>query len=352
MSFIDNKISERMGGHDFFNNTKSYKFEKIKKAKDAKIEIRKQMQLLDEKYQLPPFDDYTPTEVTALKALELEYLQNRIRSLNTYLREKAQIGTQPANVTSSNVRLVNYNQLATLGSAPNKATLVENLENQMQNIHNLLQTKERQLAESERYLQLIAINPNEQLPTDLKNILKKAKKLIKYQNRLELAKVEKVQKLSATRYSFASIVLAVVMCYSSLWIISDLFTNLMRFVGVMAGVTSIKSFINTRRTQQKIQCAKNRQLNNLIEDCKNRAKDIRVPQVQQNVKMKVYSIVDQLEQELAQKRSPSAPVQNESTVRRFLPNFNAIVLNATDNSSENTANKLRSKTIPKRKGAV
>ncbi|HSQ33721.1 MAG TPA: LL-diaminopimelate aminotransferase, partial [Peptostreptococcaceae bacterium] len=37
MSFIDNKISDRMGGKDFFSNTKSYKFEKIKKAKEEAI---------------------------------------------------------------------------------------------------------------------------------------------------------------------------------------------------------------------------------------------------------------------------------------------------------------------------
>ncbi len=296
-------------------------FYKIKKAKDAKIEVQNQLQALDEKYQQPPFDDYTLTEITALKALEVDYLQNRIRSLNTYIREKSQIGTQTNKVTSDNISLIGYSEIATLGPSPNKATLIANLENQMTRIHGLLQTKERQLAENERYLQLIAINPNEQLPSDLKNILKKAKKLIKYQNRLELAKVEKNQKLSATHYSLASIFIATVMCYSSLWIISDIFTALMRFVGVMAGVTSIRSFINTRRTQQKIQCDKSKQFNNVIDDCKNRAKDIRVPQVQANVKEKVFSIIEELEKEIAHKRSPNIAGLHEESFKRFLPNF-------------------------------
>ncbi|CAH2212443.1 LL-diaminopimelate aminotransferase [Tepidibacter aestuarii] len=34
MDFVDNKISERLGGVDFFNNSKDYKFESIKKEKE------------------------------------------------------------------------------------------------------------------------------------------------------------------------------------------------------------------------------------------------------------------------------------------------------------------------------
>ena len=47
MSFIDNKVSDRMGGRDFFDNTKSYKFEKIKKTKEEAILNNPSMKLID-----------------------------------------------------------------------------------------------------------------------------------------------------------------------------------------------------------------------------------------------------------------------------------------------------------------
>lgn len=47
MSFIDNKISDRMGGQDFFNNTKAYKFEKIKRAKELAILNNPNIPLID-----------------------------------------------------------------------------------------------------------------------------------------------------------------------------------------------------------------------------------------------------------------------------------------------------------------
>ncbi|MCS5711628.1 hypothetical protein [Candidatus Berkiella aquae] len=295
-------------------------FYKIKKAEDTKNEIEQELRTLDQKYQQPPFDEYSASEAIALKDLERDYLHQRLISLHRYISENTNLSK--AKTTSSTMIFSEYHKITALESLPNRRTLVRTLENQTRRLMQIIRDKERELAEKQRYLQLIAINPNEQLPDDMNKIMNKARELIKYQNRLALSQIEKKQKLSATRYSLLSAALAIFMCYTSFWIVSEIFDNLMRFVGVLAGLTSIRGFIQLRNTQNKLQSEQNHQWNCLVLDCKNRADHIKIPQEQAGVKVKLFSLIDEMENLDAKKKSPASASPLEKA-KKYLPRFSA-----------------------------
>lgn len=295
-------------------------FYKIKMAKDTIIEIRKQLKKLDQKYRMKPFNEYNEHDNAALKKLESDYLHDRIKSLNSFIQETIHPELNKDKITTTNVSLVGYDKIVSLNKSPDGATLKSSLQQQINQISKLLKIKGKSLSEKQRYLQLIAINPNKQFPRDIAKIFNKRRALIKLQNKWELAKEDERHNLSAFRYSLITAGLVIVMCCSSIWIISELFDNLIRFIGVLAGATTIFNFFERRNAEEKINAIEQEQFDLLIQDCKDRAKNVKVPQHHTAVKVKMFALIEELEKSLATKEEPQTPT-SVTKAKKVLPQF-------------------------------
>jgi hypothetical protein len=145
------------------------------------------------------------------------------------------------------------------------------------------------------HLQLFAIDPTQQLPKDLSAIFDNAKDLIDRKNQLELAKVDEKHKLWATRYSVITAMMAIVLYYSSLWIVSDVLNVLYRIVGVMAGLSMMFGYYDKRKAKHRIQENENEQLDQLITECRSHADKVKDPNARSALNHRLGSMIEQLE---------------------------------------------------------
>jgi LL-diaminopimelate aminotransferase len=80
MSFVQNLFSERIGGSNFGKDTKIYKFQKIKNAKQEALKNNHGIEILD--FGIGEPDDMAPVEIRERLKIEVDKLENRFYADN------------------------------------------------------------------------------------------------------------------------------------------------------------------------------------------------------------------------------------------------------------------------------
>ncbi|MBN9287868.1 MAG: hypothetical protein BGO43_03210 [Gammaproteobacteria bacterium 39-13] len=269
-------------------------FYKLKKSTDALREAQTQLKGLVQKYRKGNFAVLDFPGRLGMKQLEKKYLENRIKSLTAVIYALKNPKLEQNTSLASDLE---YQTLIHQQETPQKNVLKKIIDAQIKSINKMLKGLDNAVKEKKEYMQLFSIDPKRALPKNLSNIFKTTKAIFELQNELELAKLEENQKLWSTRYSVITASMAFVLCYTSLFWVSSTLTALLRFFGVMTGLSSMFGYIEQQRARNRIQAQKNEQLNKLISDFSNGAAKVKDPHSQAALNNKLYSIINKLQKD-------------------------------------------------------
>jgi uncharacterized protein YciW len=294
VTFLDKKINELDKNIKQLAIVNQYFF-RLLKAKKTLKELKEQLDNLNKKYQEEPFTDYSPEEIFQLVNIERDYLNARILSLKNII-QKATYPEPSNNFYQTQLGANYYFDLLNLSITPTKAILVRVLTQQIKDIDNLISTLEKNLKEKQKYIQIVVTNPNQELPEDLSKIFNHAKTIIETKNEIELAALEENQKLWSAGFSIVTAISAFILFFSSFWIASSILNNLMQFLGVSAGVSTVWGFFQKQQAKNRLQTVEEREISQLIRDCKNRAEKVKDPNARSAINRKLGSIIEKLNQ--------------------------------------------------------
>lgn len=268
-------------------------FFKLIKSKSILVELQNQLDNIDQKYLQPPFSSYTAYEIYQIKKFESDYLQERIQSLQ-HIIQQAKNPSPQGDDDALNFDKKDYEELINYQKNPSKEAFIKILKNQIQKINKLTTELGKSLNAKEKYLNVITTNPKQELPADLSNIFKTAKAANDIKNEITLAKLEVKHKLWSTTFSIITACLAIALCYVSFLTPIGLLDNLMQFVSVLAGLTSLVGAYQNRQAKKQIQSQESIQIQQIVNSCKLRAAGIKNPEMRLDVDKKIGSLINSL----------------------------------------------------------
>ncbi|MBS0289217.1 MAG: hypothetical protein JSS07_04160 [Proteobacteria bacterium] len=269
-------------------------FYMINKSQTTIKELKEQKQGLNLKYSKPPFSDYSLVEKAQLKQVEHEYITKRIESIEAHIKQMQQI---ESNESSKIIKFNAYEALAELKQSSDDVTLRKVLLEQIELFDQMIKMLEKDAAAKNTYLQNISSNPGQELPQDITKIFESAQRLIAIKRELALAKIEEKHKLWSTRYSIITAIIAILLCSSNFWIASQFIENIMRFVGVMAGLTCLMGYLENKRAKSKHQSEEQAEIDNIMLECRNRASMVHDPEVRSACFKELGAIANKLRQQ-------------------------------------------------------